>query len=588
MADPVARRVRTQRAWDALFLFVALAMAAIFTTHYQMGFRLDDVLLMDWARTHSPLDAFSPEAGQIVNSVRPVFALTAWVLTHTAGWQHPFWWQLTLTVTLLTGLAFAGLTARYIAGRWYSLQISIALYFLVFTSILNVFFWYSDLTYGLELAFTTPAWYFGLRGLYEGRLKYWLLGMLFGSLAILSKEPAVVLVHVVLLGSLAVEWRRIIELWRVRSRAQQVAAIVAYAVLIFVTIYIVEISPTRTNRFLSLNASDLGYFIRDRINYYSSIYLSIGARILLFFPIVSAAMSAALRTRFNRNAPADFLWISVLALVAALLLFSNLLIALPLLTFAMLSIAVYPNPELTRARRLLPFLASLLLAAGTLLFTIQLVKTQLTEVAILTSIIAAWGWCIWAEELAALLRPWMARRQFRALAYALLALFVIGGAVGSLPRIENQERLLRAVRDVRQNANDAIQWAAFHLPHGSLFAVTTYSLHGIEELTSLTSSSDETKLRDQYTFSGGFVYYYLDQIGRRDIVHAYLEDSEIAPLVLAAMRRESHSYLFLQSAPDLLLFHGDASHPPLLASSDLLVASFNRGQYPCEIWMIKN
>ncbi|HWF45336.1 MAG TPA: hypothetical protein VG537_11900, partial [Candidatus Kapabacteria bacterium] len=516
-----------------------------------------------------------------------MFAITAWVLTHTAGWQHPFWWQLTLTVALLTGLTFAGLTARYISERWYALQISIVLYFLVFTSILNVFFWYSDLTYGLELAFTTPAWYFGLRGLREAKMKYWLTGIFFGCLAILSKEPAIVMVHVVLLGSLALEWRHIRALWKLQSGSRRMIAVAAYAVLIGVSLYIVEASPTRTNRFLSLNAPDLGQFIRDRIDYYSSLYFTIGARILLLLPIVGLVLNHVFRAQFNRNGPFDLFGIAILALVATLLLFTNILIALPLLTFAMLVLAVYPNPEIARVRRMLPFLASIVIAAATLLVTIYLVKTQLTEIAILTCVISAWAWCAFAEEIGKALKPWMLYRIFGRVAYASVGVVVIIGIAGSWPRIQKQERLLREVRDVRRNANDAIQWAAIHLPPYSLFTVTTYSLHGIDELQSLTASSDETKLHEQYTFAGGFVYYYLDQVGRQDIQHAYLEDYEIAPRVLEAMRKEPNAYLFLQSASDLTRFHGDASHPALLVPSDSLVARFNRGPYPCEIWKMK-
>src|SRR5205085_1634040 len=141
------------------------------------------------------------------------------------GWEHPFWWHLTLTLSLLTGLAFAGLTARYLAERWYALQISIVLYWVAFAAILNVFFWYSDLTYGLELAFVGPAWYLGLRGMYEARLRFWLIGMVSACLAVMSKEPALVLVHVVLLGSFTMNRHEIIVLWRTQKPRTRIAAI---------------------------------------------------------------------------------------------------------------------------------------------------------------------------------------------------------------------------------------------------------------------------------------------------------------------------------------------------------------------------
>ena len=193
-----------------------MAVLTLFTTRYRMPFRLDDVLLMLWAQTHSLADAFDPIRGQMINSFRPIFALTAYLLTHFAGWEHPFWWHLTLDLSLLTGIAFTGLTARYLTGRWYALQITIALYFLAFLPILNIFFWYSDLTFGLELAFTSMVWYFGLRGLYEARIGFWFAAMAFGVFAVLSKEPAFVLIHVVLFGSLLLDRHAIVASWKAR------------------------------------------------------------------------------------------------------------------------------------------------------------------------------------------------------------------------------------------------------------------------------------------------------------------------------------------------------------------------------------
>src|SRR3954468_9666232 len=89
-----------KRPLDILYFVGAIAILVLFTTRYLMPFRLDDVLLMDWALRHNPLDAFDPLKGQIINSVRPMYALTAYALTHLAGWWHPFWWHVTLVLSL--------------------------------------------------------------------------------------------------------------------------------------------------------------------------------------------------------------------------------------------------------------------------------------------------------------------------------------------------------------------------------------------------------------------------------------------------------------------------------------------------------
>lgn len=566
-----------KRTFDIALAILGLAVIALFTTRYRMPFRLDDILLMEWSLAHHWWDAFDPIKGQLVNSYRPVFALAAYGLTHFAGWAHPFWWHLKLCSTLLIGLAFVGMTSRQIAGRWYALEISVLLYPIAFATILNVFFWYSDLTYGLELVFTAPAWYFGLRGLREGRLGFWLMSMLLGTLAVLSKEPAFVLVHVVLVWSVIEE-----RPWTKWTGSTRWTAIGAYAVLAAVTAFIIVNSPTRDNRFLSLASSGIGEAVRARINYYSAVYLATVPRLLIFLPIVFVALREFFR-RFGRGASlVDFFVLTILAAFASVLLFTNTLIAVPLLFVILVMLAIMPNEEQARARRLLPFALCLMLAMGALLFTVQLVKTQLTEVAILSVIISGWAWCVWGEELSEKMKSIQNRRMRIAVAVVLVACEAMV-IVSSIPKMKAEEHMLRDVRDVRQNANDALTWSAKNLPENSLFAVAVYALHGIEHQNLLTPKDDATKLRSQYTFDGGFVYHVLEVLGRRDIRHAYLEDTAMLPRVLAAMRREPNSYLFLQSELDLKLFHGQ---PSLIQPSDTLVARFARGPYPCEVWLL--
>src|SRR5204863_3314711 len=117
--------------------------------------------------------------------------------------------------------------------------------------------------------------------------------------------------------------------------------------------------------------------------------------------------------------------------------------------------------------------------------------------------------------------------------------------VSTLARMKAQEQMLRNVRDVRQNANDALSWSAKHLPENAIFATTLYSLHGIEHQNLLTPKDDSTKMRAQYTFDGGFVYHVLEVLGRHDIQHAYLSDSAMLPQVLTAMRATPNAYVFL-------------------------------------------
>jgi len=578
---------RLKRKFDIAFLATGIAILALFTTRYCMPFRLDDVVLMLWSKTHSALDAFDPIKGQLINSFRPAFALTAYGLTHLAGWNHPFWWHLTLDLSLLIGIAFTGLTARYLTGRWHALQISIVLYFVAFLPILNIFFWYSDLTYGLELAFTASTWYFGLRGLYEARIRFSLAAMALAIVAVLSKEPASVLIHVVLIGSFLLNRHRIIAEWKARPTSHRYSAIASYAILLGLSVWLASVSPTRSNRFFAFDTPDLTYFIRDRIQYYSAIYLSITARLLLFSPIVYVLLRNFFRGTMVLPDAMRLSLITVISAVASVLLFQNVLIALPLVTFILLMLFVRGGPEREVIRRLLPFLACLLLAFGALLITIQLVKTQLTEAALLTAILSAWAWSIWMEDVGHTIAPYKSLSNFRCGAIGSGVLIALVLTAGIWPRLAREERLLREVRDVRQNANDAIQWAARHIPRGSLLAVTRYSLYGIDGSGALTPKTDEVKLADQYTFDGGFVFDALAVLDRPDFRRTYLTDSTLLPLVLDGMRGQPNSYVLLQSRLDIDYFHGITGNSPLLSGEDTMVAQFTRGPYPAEVWQLR-
>src|SRR5688572_23378071 len=123
---------------DILFCIGAVVLVIVFTTVYQMPFRLDDVLHMDWARDHTFWDAFDPIKGEIVRSYRPLFAVTIWILTHTAGTENYFAWHVTLVGSFVIGLTYTGLTARYLSKQESALYFTTGLYWLIALPILNV------------------------------------------------------------------------------------------------------------------------------------------------------------------------------------------------------------------------------------------------------------------------------------------------------------------------------------------------------------------------------------------------------------------------------------------------------------------
>lgn len=576
------------RALDILFILLGIGIVFLFTTVYLMPFRLDDVLHMKWAMDRELLDAWHPVRGEIVRSVRPMFAATIWLLTHYAGLNDYWPWHVTLVSSFIIALAFAGLTARYISRRNSSLYFTTLLYWLAFTPIVNVLFWYGDLTFTIELMFVCSAWYFGLKGLLEGRASMWLLGVILGSLAVMSKEPAIPLVHGVWLGAILFRLREFRAVWHAMSKAKRILFIVLYAIVLGVSIWILIASPTKANRFFdveALSSEQLRFFITDRINYYSAILLSPAARLLLITPLVYIVLEIY-TGRFG-NGLGQFFARLVLAAAFAFLFFYPLWLALLLLVICLIFIGWKHRHDARAAWLAMPFLICVIVIVAALLVTVALVKTQLNELALTLLVVAGWGWSRVLEKAVEAARPLMTGIPVKVATTVGLVVIAFIVIMVASPKVARYEQLLRDARDTRNNANEAIKYVARSLPRNSVLGVTAYSLHGIKSADDLTSKNDETKLAQQYTFNQGYNYVYLDLLGRRDINVAYLEDSLLTMRVLDSMRAQGNGYLFLQTSLDSVLFYGLAIPNQFLKYKDTLIRKFDEGPYSSEIWYLR-
>lgn len=581
-------RSKLVKVLDIVFLILGFAVLALFTTVYQMPFRLDDVLHMEWAQNRDLLDAWHPIRGEIVRSVRPMFAATIWLLTHYAGLYNYLPWHITLVGSFLIALAFAGLTARYIARRNSALYFTTALYWLAFAPIVNVLFWYGDLTFTIELMFVAIAWYFGLKGLLEGRVGMFAIGAIAGCCAVMSKEPAILLVHGVWLGALLFRLGEFRERWHQMSKGTRIAFILLYALVVGVSLYILLFSPTKSNRFFSLSETprpELEMFILDRVNYYSSILLSVSARLFLITPIVYVAIKR-FSQRFGEGI-GQFATRVLISAALAFLLFYPLWFALILLFGLLIVIGLKENSESRAAWLSLPFAICIFVIVLALLVTVALVKTQLNELAITMLVISGWAWSKVFEDGVSVISPVITTLPAKVVTVVTLFLVVYGGILAASPRIARYEQTLRDVRDVRHNANDAIKWSARNLPRNAMLGVTSYGLHGIASADDLTSKNDSTKIFQQYTFLQGYNRVYLKLLGRADLQLAYLEDSLLAMRALDSLRSQGNGYLFLQTPLDSVLFYGNAMPNQFLKIRDTLLAKFDRGPYPSEVWLLR-
>jgi hypothetical protein len=551
-----------------------------------MPFRLDDVLHMDWAREHTLWDAFNVERGEIVRSVRPVFAMTIWILTYTAGSDHYFPWHFVLVGSFLIGLAYAGKTARYISKRDNALYFTTGLFWVAFLPILNVLFWYGDLTYTMELLFVAPAWYYGLRGLLEGRIGLWSIGILCGILGVLAKEPALLLVHAVFTGTIILCYREIKKGWIQSSTRYKILAFILYCIFLAISLKIYFASPTRSNRFFnvgSLSHDQLMFVINDRLRYYAESLLNPLARILLITPLIYSILR---RFTKKNNSLLKIISLSLLSIIIAFFLIKSLIILVVILLLVS-GISIFLNKENLRYRLILPLVISAIIILAVLLITVMLVKTQLTELSFVLLVIAGLYWSEMAAEIAEFAKPYLVKKKMRYMVIGMIILVCLGSLYAAFPQLKAKEKLLSDVRDVRNNANNSIRWMAKNLPPHSMILLSGSNLYGIGEADEMTSKADEYKLYAQYTFLLGYVRSYFHALKREDIAIGYLIDSTKLSLVLDSARSQGNNFLFLQTGLDADRFHGLIAGKNQLHVDDSLLAKFSNGPFPSEIWELR-
>jgi len=570
---------------DAAFILGGIGILFAFTTVYLMPFRLDDVLHMDWARSHTFWDAFNVQNGEIVRSVRPVFALTIWILTHTAGVNHYFPWHLVLVGSFLIGLAYAGKTTRYIAKQDSALYFTTGFFWLAFLPILNVLFWYGDLTFTMELLFIAPAWYYGLRGLLEGKIGLWAIAILCGILAVLAKEPALLLVHAVFVGTFILCYKEIKTAWGHSSFLNKISASLFYLVFLAISLKIYFASPTRSNRFFdigTLSHDQLMFFVNDRLRYYGETLLNPLARVFLITPLIYSLLGSFIRNN-NTLVKAILLFI-ISAIISFFLIKSLILFAVILLVVSIINI--FQKSDKKKYLLILPFVLSAIIILAVLLITVMLVKTQLTELSFVLLVIAGVYWADILKEIFIVAKPHLAKKNVRYIVIAAFTFICLGSIYAVLPQLKTKEKLLRDVRDVRNNANDAIKWMGANLPMHSSVVETTPGFYGISNADEMTSKDDEYKLYAQYTFLQGYVRSYFHALNRGDMYLGFLEDSVKLSQILDSCRASGNYYLFLQTGLDADRFHGLIYGKKQLSDRDSLLAKFSKGPFPSEVWKL--
>ncbi len=573
----------TRQRWgDLLLLFGGIAVVIIILTRYGMPFRLDDVLYIQWARQHSFGDIFDLYKGELFLAFRPVMSFLAIALTRVAGTEHYTIWHSIVVVSYFIAIAFTGLTARYISKRSSALYIASLWYWLSFLPILNILFWFSDMTFGLEMMLCSAAWYFGLRGLWEKKLSYWIVSCTIGSIAAMTKEPSIVLIHGVLIGALVIHRKEFFaKETPPRYDIKWWAVYLAYAA-ISVRMYLTSnATSTRFFHIGQLPASELQRLINDRIYYYGDILSNPALIALLLCSVIGLIFKGTHSDSIKRS-----ISIAIVLCIALLwVLFKPLIIPFLLLIVLLQSLIVRVTGDRLPILSIFSLLA--LLNCGVLLMTSVMVKTQLAELSFLLVLIGAVG----ASEVISAIGIWikgLKNRTVRIILFAAIICIAAGALISMISKLKAKEQLLLQVKHTRTNANDAVKWMAAHLPQKSIVAVTSGDLYGIANANDLTPKEDEYKLYAQYTFIQGFIHAYFEDLNRPDLTLAYLGDTLMLPRVLDSCRSVGGHYLFLQTGQDIDRFHGTINGKNVLRQSDSLTGVFDKGGFRCEVWALKN
>lgn len=191
------------------YLAAALALAAIIPLlGLPVYFRTDDVHWLGWALGHAnPLAAFDP-AQNLFGYYRPLPTLAWWVMARLFGFE-PLGYQLVLAAVAVGAMVPLFRIGRRLVGHAWGGLLAVALFHGVTLTVLYYVFWYSALTFGLELLLLLLALDAFLDGPDRpGRPAAFVAWALAAGLA---KQPALLIVPLVCGGALLQgngPWRR--------------------------------------------------------------------------------------------------------------------------------------------------------------------------------------------------------------------------------------------------------------------------------------------------------------------------------------------------------------------------------------------
>ncbi len=245
------------------------------TLQFPVFFRLDDATFLYWSRLHSnPLDSFQNSKASLFGAFRPMQNLIWWVMYRIFG-LNSFLYQ--LFTTLLFGLSFVFLFKFVEKAFTRKIAIlTIILYFMLFLKLTYVIFWFSCLTYILEIFFINLSLYLLITAINK-KSKYFIWGVISYIIASLSKEPAVIIIPVASLYYIIARWKVI---------NNRIKSMIITGTLLVVGVICTFFNPSIKERAVStdfLSISNVLKIATEKLNFYSGHSFSGLGILILFF-----------------------------------------------------------------------------------------------------------------------------------------------------------------------------------------------------------------------------------------------------------------------------------------------------------------
>lgn len=315
---------------------VLVAVSFLLPLAFPVYFRDDDVAYLHWARTHGFLDSFDPGKATLFGMFRPVQNLVWWLLYHAAG-LDPYPYQVVITLTYLVAFGcFVGFAGSAFS-RSVSLMTAIA-YLAGFHFLMYIIFWFSDLTYTLEIMLAHAALWCLAAAANPFSWPRLTAGLALFLGAVLAKEPAAIMVPFGFVFLVSLRWSSLGRGDRIRLAAAAIILLAAGASWILLT------PSLRSRQGIPADSLAVAWrtFIQPRWDYYAQSFAAPPSLLIVAAPVFlviqrlirSFRLSASLRTAMALAA----------ASILTLLLKANPAILLAVLVGASLALVFLRHP----------------------------------------------------------------------------------------------------------------------------------------------------------------------------------------------------------------------------------------------------